>query len=98
MPLGAFDRVVASDVDGIPDALDGGKAGLLVPPKDISFLEAALVRVLSRPEEKAKWQELALQNLEEHTVGRVAQETEAVYRELLPTNGGRRGASVDNAS
>lgn len=75
--------IVASNVDGIPEALDGGNAGLLVPPKDVSSLEAALVRVLSDSEDKARWQRLALQNLERYSVARVAQETEAVYRELL---------------
>jgi glycosyltransferase involved in cell wall biosynthesis len=75
--------IVASDVDGIPEALDGGDAGLLISPKDVPSLEVALVSILSDPEEKAKWQRLALQNLEMHSVNRVANETEAVYRQLL---------------
>ena len=75
--------IVASDVDGIPEALDGGDAGLLISPKDVPSLEVALVSILSDPEEKAKWQRLALQNLEVHSVNRVANETEAVYRQLL---------------
>ncbi len=75
--------IVATEVDGIPEVLDGGNAGLLVPPRDVTSLEAALVRILSDPEEKAGWQRLALQNLESYNVDRVARETEAVYRELL---------------
>jgi glycosyltransferase involved in cell wall biosynthesis len=84
--------IVASDVDGIPEALDGGNAGLLVPPKDVASLEAALVRLLSDPEEKAKWQRLATQNLRMYSVNRVAQETEFVYRQLLQDKR-RMGAS-----
>jgi len=75
--------IVASDVKGIPEALDGGRAGLLVPPKDVASLEAALVSLLSDPEEKTKWQSLASKNLEAYNVNRVARETEAIYRELL---------------
>ena len=37
--------IVASNVDGIPEALDGGNAGLLVPPGDISALEAAITSI-----------------------------------------------------
>jgi glycosyltransferase involved in cell wall biosynthesis len=75
--------IVASDVDGIPEALDGGNAGVLVPPRDVSSLEAALVAILSDPEEKAKWRRLASQNLQMYSVNRMAQETEAVYLKLL---------------
>jgi len=75
--------IVGSNVDGIPELLDGGNAGLLVPPGDIPALEAALTRILSNTREKAKWQKLAMQNLEAYSVDRVSRETEAVYRELL---------------
>jgi glycosyltransferase involved in cell wall biosynthesis len=75
--------IVASNVGGTPEALDGGHAGLLVPPKDVASLEAALARILSDPKERAKWQKRAPQNLEMYSVDRVARETEAVYRELL---------------
>ncbi len=44
--------IVASDVDGILEALDGRNAGLLVAPRDITALEAALTRILSDPERK----------------------------------------------
>lgn len=75
--------IVASAVDGIPEALEGGNAGLLVPPGDVPALQAALTRILSDPRERAEWREMALRNLEAYTVDRVARETEAVYRELL---------------
>jgi len=52
--------IVASDVEGIREALDGGHTGLLVPPKDVASLEAALVSILSDSEEKTNWQRLAL--------------------------------------
>lgn len=38
--------VVASDVGGLPEALDGGRAGVLVPPEDVDAWAAALRSVL----------------------------------------------------
>jgi len=38
--------VVASDVAGIPEALDRGRCGLLVPPRDVPALADAILRVL----------------------------------------------------
>lgn len=34
--------VIASNIAGIPEALDGGRCGLLVPPKDVSALANAI--------------------------------------------------------
>jgi len=42
--------VVASEVGGIPDVLDYGKAGILVPPADTKSLTSALRRLLTDPE------------------------------------------------
>lgn len=44
--LAAGAPVVASDVGGIPEILDGGACGLLVPPDDAPALAAAINRVL----------------------------------------------------
>lgn len=74
--------IVATHVDGIPEALDGGQAGILVPPQDSSTLAEALAKLLSQPDLLRDWQDKAGQNLEWLTVGRVNQETLAVYDEL----------------
>ncbi len=42
--------VVASEVGGLPEVLDGGRAGLLVPPGDPEALAAALEDFLVHPE------------------------------------------------
>ncbi len=39
--------VIASRVAGIPDALDDGRCGVLVPPRDVGALADAIVTVLS---------------------------------------------------
>ena len=47
MALGA--PVVASRVAGIPELLDGGRCGTLVPPKDIGALADAIAQLLRDP-------------------------------------------------
>ena len=76
--------IIASDVDGIPEALDDGQAGILVPPSDRQSLAAALSQLLSDSKMLHKWKDQAQQNLEWLTTERVNEETLAVYRELTP--------------
>ena len=74
--------IIASDVYGIPEALSGGQAGMLVPPSDSQSLVAALSQLLRDPKMLHRWKHQAQQNLEWLTTGRVNEETLAVYREL----------------
>jgi glycosyltransferase involved in cell wall biosynthesis len=42
--------VIASDIAGIPEALDRGRCGMLVPPRDVAALSAAIERLLGDEE------------------------------------------------
>ncbi|AFY34955.1 glycosyltransferase family 4 protein [Calothrix sp. PCC 7507] len=75
--------IVASDVDGIPETLDRGQAGILVPPKDSQTLAVILAQLLSDPKQLQKWKYNAKQNLERFSAMRVHEETLAVYYELV---------------
>jgi glycosyltransferase involved in cell wall biosynthesis len=75
--------IVASDVDGIPEGLDHGKAGILVPPRDPNALADAIIGLLSTPAELAAWRERACSNLGWLHVERAAVETMRVYEEAL---------------
>ncbi len=74
--------IVGTQVDGIPEALDNGQAGLLVPAKDSQALADVLVQLLSNTDMLQEWKHRANQNLERLSVARVHQETLAVYGEL----------------
>lgn len=46
--------VVASNVGGLPDAVEDGVTGLLVPPRDVAALRAAVERLLSDADLRAR--------------------------------------------
>jgi glycosyltransferase involved in cell wall biosynthesis len=46
--------VVASDVAGIPELLNGGRCGVLVPPRDAAALSFAIEKLLTEPAERAR--------------------------------------------
>jgi glycosyltransferase involved in cell wall biosynthesis len=76
--------IVASDVDGIPEALNGGTAGMLVPPQNAQALAEALRQMLRDPSLRDAWGRRASENLAGFSVERMASEVTEVYRELLP--------------
>jgi glycosyltransferase involved in cell wall biosynthesis len=75
--------IVATNVDGIPEGLNGGNAGILVPPSDPRALANALTRLLQDPEELSRWRSRAVQDIEWLRMERVTRETLEVYREVL---------------
>ncbi|MEA5569755.1 glycosyltransferase family 4 protein [Calothrix sp. UHCC 0171] len=75
--------IIASNVDGIAQTLDGGKAGILVPPKNSQAIASAMSELLSYPDTLQEWKLRAGENLEWLSVNRVHQETLALYRELI---------------
>ncbi|MGA7935254.1 MAG: glycosyltransferase family 4 protein [Kovacikia sp.] len=77
--------IIASNVDGIPEALDGGKAGLLIPPRSSAALAEALKQLLRDAALLNDWKHQAHQNLDWLSVKRVNQETLMIYRELKPS-------------
>jgi len=84
--------IVATQVDGIPEVLENGKVGLLVPPKDAAALANALTQLLSDPAQLQIWKERATDNLGWLAVKRVHQETVEVYHDAIQEN--LRGESL----
>ena len=75
--------IVATNVDGIPEMLDHGAAGLLVPPRDPMTLAAAIEGLLADRAKLKKYSDMARRNVERFTISRVCQEMDEVYRELV---------------
>lgn len=75
--------IVATRVDGIPEALDGGEAGLLVEPSRPDAIANALVSLMSDAALRTRMQRRAASHLERFQAVRVARETVEVYETAL---------------
>jgi glycosyltransferase involved in cell wall biosynthesis len=75
--------IVATDVDGIPEMLDFGAAGILVPPQQPEMIAAAIEGLLTDPMKLKQYQDLAKQNSERFTIDRVCDDLTKIYNELV---------------
>lgn len=75
--------VIATRVDGIPELLEGGRAGILVPKSDPAAIGAALCRLLENPAVLAEWRANSQIDIGRMRIDRVARETLAVYARAL---------------
>ena len=76
--------VVASRVGGIPEAVDDGTTGLLVPPGDAAALAHAVGLLLERPGIARGFGDAGRQRVRRHfRLERVVRDTEELYVELL---------------
>ncbi|NMO95712.1 glycosyltransferase family 4 protein [Paenibacillus lemnae] len=75
--------IVATEVDGIPEALDFGESGMLVPPQSPTELAKAILNLLKDPDVMNAYRQKASQGLEYYTVERVAKDTLEIYQKLL---------------
>jgi glycosyltransferase involved in cell wall biosynthesis len=93
--------VVASRAGGNPDLIRSGETGLLVPPLDPRAWAAALDRMLGDPTFAERTGSAGRDYVRrEHSLDRVVERTEAVYREAMDrrrTRGGAR-AGTDHRS
>ncbi len=72
--------VVASRVGGIPDLIEHGKSGILVPPKDPNALAQALLDLLDRPERGRSLAQKARARLEnDFRLDAMIARTQAIY-------------------
>jgi glycosyltransferase involved in cell wall biosynthesis len=88
--LAAGRPVVATNVGGTPDVLAGGAHGALVPPRDPQALADAILDALQHPEAaRRRAEEGRAHVLARHSVGRLLDDVDALYRELLEAKGRR---------
>ena len=82
--------VVATDTGGIPDVIENGVSGRLVPPRDPEALAAAILEALADPERRAAWAAAGRATVERFSADRMVEGTLAVYREALRRRGSDR--------
>jgi glycogen synthase len=76
--------VVASRVGGIPDVVEDGVTGLLVPPGDVDALAAALDRLVADPALRERMCRAAKERAARYAWPDLAAQVRAVYEALLP--------------
>jgi glycosyltransferase involved in cell wall biosynthesis len=73
--------VVASDIGGIPEIVQDGISGLLVPPGDAVALRQALADLIADPLRRSAMGEAARRRSLDFTAARIVPDLEAVYRQ-----------------
>lgn len=85
--------VVATRVNGVPEIIEDGRTGFLVPPRDPQALENAIRRVFCNPEPAACMGKAGRTRVAVRlTAGRMVEETTAVFERALACE--RRSAAV----
>lgn len=75
--------ILATNVDGIPELLDHGRCGVLVPPHNPAALAEQIDRILKDQHLQQKLRKEAATGLERFTVDRMSGEVLKIYMELL---------------
>jgi glycosyltransferase involved in cell wall biosynthesis len=76
--------IVATEAGGNAECLDGGNAGLLVPPGDADALGRALERLVDAPDRGRELGRRALARArDEYSLAKMLDRTETLYAELL---------------
>jgi glycosyltransferase involved in cell wall biosynthesis len=86
--------LVATAVGGVPDVIDDGSSGILVPPRDPGALADGLTQLLADPDRRAALCTAARRRLDDFRIEVVAGRFADLYEELLAARTPRR-APVD---
>ena len=79
--------VAATRVGGVPELVEDGGTGFLIPPRDPDTLAVALQRLIADPELRRRMGQAGREKaLKEFTLDRMLQETERVYEEVPKPN------------
>lgn len=79
--------VVATAVGGLPEAVDAGVEGRLVPPHHPDLLADAIIAVAEDPVLRARMSSAASRRAQDFNAAAAARQLEAIYREVAPCAG-----------
>ena len=94
-PIAALEAIfnstplVTTSVGGLPDLIDDGVSGLLVPPQDPAALAAGIQRLLDDPSEREAMAAAARERLGDYSLDRLVARMGDLYRRLLERPGRR---------
>ena len=84
MALGFGRPIVGTNIGGLPDLVEDGVNGVLVPPGSSTALSEAMIRMLRDPEQLERMGECGRARFEaRHSWARTAKETLELYRRLM---------------
>ncbi len=92
-PLVAYECIangtplVATRVGGLPDIVEDGRTGRLIPPRDPPALAAAIVELLRDPARRAQMARAAAQRLDEFTIETASRRFATLYETLAAEAG-----------
>jgi len=75
--------VVATDIAGIPEQVDDGESGYLLPTGGPDALAGALDRLLADPERRERFGTVGRERVARFSSERMLADLDAVYRDLL---------------
>jgi glycosyltransferase involved in cell wall biosynthesis len=82
--MAAGTPVIATDAGAVPEIVESGRSGLLVPPDDVESMAEGVEYALTRPRERKAWQREARRVVEEHfDVQAYVEDVSQVYEDIL---------------
>lgn len=99
-PLVAYESLVngtpmvATNVGGLPDIIEDGVNGRLVPPRDPDALASAIIELLRDPERRDRMAAAAAGKADELTIDAAGQRFAALYESLVASRARRNGSAL----
>ncbi len=75
--------VVATETGGIPEVVQDGISGVLVPPRNEEALAGALLALLAQPARRVELAEAAARSVTRFDIANTVTQTERIYQEVL---------------